>query len=88
VVESLAWGKFCLVSNAASLSEAGGPWAEYLDPWDLPAWVDRLGYYMQHPQEVRARNERIAREFRAPGWAQTAQAIHDVVVAASPKEQS
>ena len=43
---------------------------------------------MQHPQEVRARNERIAREFRAPGWAQTAQAIHDVVVAASPKEQS
>lgn len=87
VVESLAWGKFCLVSNAASLPEAGGEWAEYLDPWDLPAWVDRLGHYMQHPEEVQARNARIAREFRAPGWAQTAQAIHDVVLAASPKEQ-
>ena len=86
VVESLAWGKFCLVSNAASLPEAGGPWAEYLDPWDLPAWVDRLGHYMQHPEEVKVRNDRIAREFRAPGWAQTAQAIHDVVLAASPKE--
>lgn len=88
VVESLAWGKFCLVSNAASLPEAGGTWAEYLDPWDLPAWVDRLGHYMQHPQEVQARNDRIAREFRAPGWAQTAQAIHDVVLATSPKEPS
>lgn len=86
VVESLAWGKFCLVSNAASLPEAGGPWAEYLDPWDLPAWVDRLGHYMQHPGEVHSRNDRIAREFRAPGWAQTARAIHDVVLAASPKE--
>ena len=87
VVESLAWGKFCLASSAASLPEAGGTWAEYQDPWDLPAWVDRLGHYMQHPQEVQARNDRIAREFRAPGWAQTAQAIHDVVLAASPKEQ-
>lgn len=87
VVESLAWGKFCLASNAASLPEAGGPWAEYLDPWDLPAWVDRLGFYMQHPAEVQARNERIAREFRAPGWAQTAQAIHRVVTDATPKEQ-
>jgi len=87
VVESLAWGKFCLSSNAASLPEAGGQWAEYLDPWDLPAWVDRLAHYMQHPHEVEARNERIAREFRAPGWAQTAEQIHQVVLAArSPKE--
>ncbi|ROZ77456.1 glycosyltransferase family 1 protein [Ramlibacter sp. WS9] len=86
VVESLAWGKFCLASSAASLPEAGGPWAEYLDPWDLPAWVDRLGHYMRHPEEVRSRNDRIAREFRAPAWAQTAQAIHDVVLSAPPQE--
>ena len=88
VVESLAWGKFCLASNAASLPEAGGPWAEYLDPWDLPGWVDRLAHYMQHPAEVQARNERIASEFRAPTWAQSAATIHGVVLAASPKEES
>ena len=85
VVESLAWGKFCLASNAASLPEAGGPWAEYLDPWDLPAWVDRLAYYMQHPEAVARLNERIAREFRAPGWADTAAAIHAVVTGAEPR---
>jgi glycosyltransferase involved in cell wall biosynthesis len=82
LVESLARGKFCLASSAASLPEAGGPHAEYLDPWDLPAWVDRLGHYMAHPEEVEARNERIRREFRAPSWADTARQIHQVALAA------
>ncbi len=82
LVESLARGKFCLASSAASLPEAGGPHAEYLDPWDLPAWVDRLGHYMAHPEEVEAHNERIRREFRAPSWADTARQIHQVALAA------
>ncbi len=85
VVESLAWGKLCLASNAASLPEAGGPWAEYLDPWDLPAWVERLAHYMRNPQAVAERNQRIAEEFRAPSWADTASAIHQVAMAQSPR---
>jgi glycosyltransferase involved in cell wall biosynthesis len=80
VVESLAWGKFCLASNAASLPEAGSDWVEYLDPWDLPAWVDKLAFYMQHPQAVQERNARIAREFRPVTWIETAAAIHDAVI--------
>ena len=86
VVESLAWGKFCLASNAASLPEAGGSWAEYLDPWDLPAWVERLAHYMRHPEEIARLNDRIAREFRAPGWADTAAAIHSVVTGAGARK--
>lgn len=82
LVESLAWGKFCLASNAASLPEAGGPWAEYLDPWDLPAWVERLAHYMGQPQAVAEREARIGREFIAPRWADTAAAIHGVVIEA------
>jgi len=84
LVESLAWGKFCLASNAASLPEAGGDFAEYLDPWDLPAWVERLAHYMQHPEEVSRHNARIAREFRAPTWAGTAETIHRVALQAEP----
>ena len=84
VVESLAWGRFCLTSNAASLPEAGGEWAEYLDPWDLPAWVERLAHHMQHPQDVQALNERIAREFQPPRWSETAAVIHDVALKAEP----
>lgn len=80
LVESLAWGKFCLASQAASLPEAGGPWAEYLDPWDLPAWVERLAYYMSHPDAVAAHEAHIRREFQAPRWADAAVAIHRLVL--------
>ena len=80
VVESLAWGKFCLASSAASIPEAGGSWAEYLDPWDLPAWVDRLQMLMERPQEVQARNERIAAGFRPTPWSEACAAMHQVVL--------
>lgn len=86
VVESLAWGKFCLSSNAASLPEAGEGWAEYLDPWDLPAWVERLGYYMEHSEEVAARNARIAREFRPTPWSEACEAMHEVILGQATKE--
>lgn len=80
VVESLGWGKFCLASSAASLPEAGGDWVEYIDPWDLPQWVERLSHYMTHPGEVEARNGRIAREYRATPWQDTSAHIHRVAM--------
>lgn len=80
VVESLASGKFSLVSNAGSLPEAGADLVEYLDPWDLPAWVGRLGYYMEHPEALAAREQRIRREFTTPRWSDTARAIHQAVL--------
>ncbi|MEJ6021938.1 glycosyltransferase family 4 protein [Ramlibacter sp. PS4R-6] len=80
VVESLGWGKFCVASSAASLPEAGGDWVEYIDPWDLPRWVERLSYFMTHPQEVQARNERIAREYQPTAWRDTSAAIHRVAM--------
>jgi glycosyltransferase involved in cell wall biosynthesis len=86
VVESLAWGKFCLCSSAASIPEAGGDWCEYLDPWDLPAWVERLGWYMAHPEAVAARNARIENEFKPPSWRTACAAIHDAVIG-SPTPQ-
>jgi glycosyltransferase involved in cell wall biosynthesis len=85
LVESLAWGKFCLASQAASLPEAGGPWAEYLDPWDLPQWVERLGYYMANPDAVAAHETRIRRDFQAPRWADTAAAIHRLVLSSTDR---
>lgn len=83
VAESLAWGKFCLASNRSSVPEAGGSFAEYLDPWDLPAWVDRLSFYMRHPRQVQERNERIVREYTPPRWTDTAAQIHAVVQGAA-----
>lgn len=79
VVESLAAGKFSLVSDAGSLPEAGGDLVEYLDPWDLPAWVDRLHHHMSDPGATAAWEERIADAFVVPAWADTARTIHQSV---------
>ena len=71
VAESLAYGKFCLASNAASIAEFGGDLIEYLDPWDVPAWAERLGWYFRHPEEVAEREARIRLEYRAISWDET-----------------
>ena len=66
--ESFEFGKFCLCSNAGSLPEAGGDLAEYLDPWDLNAWVERIRYFADHPEEIEKRNQMIAQQFRPHSW--------------------
>jgi glycosyltransferase involved in cell wall biosynthesis len=75
VAESLAFGKFCLCSNAGSLTEAGGQFAEYLDPWDLPAWIERIRFFSQNPAEIEIRNRRAAMHFKARSWSDTSAAI-------------
>jgi len=76
VAESLAYGKFCISSNTSSLPEVGEQWVDYLDPWDLPAWVERLRHYITHPQEVAQRNAAIRAGYRPHAWRQTAQEIY------------
>lgn len=76
VAESLAFGKFCLCSNTSSLPEVGGTWVEYIDPWDLRTWVDRLRYYITHPDEVERRNSEISAGYQPHSWHETASTIY------------
>lgn len=75
VAESLANGKFCLASNAGSLPEVGGDLIEYIDPWDVPQWAERLKWYLDHPEELRKREGRIEAEYAAPTWENTARTV-------------
>lgn len=75
VVESFAFGKFCLCSNVGSLTEAGENLAEYLDPWDVIGWTDRIRFFTEHPEEVEIRNKRVAASFRSHQWHQTSSSI-------------
>jgi glycosyltransferase involved in cell wall biosynthesis len=79
VTESLAHGKFCLCSSAASIPEAGGEFCEYLDPWDLPAWVDRIAGLLCEPGHIAGLDARISQGFRPTAWASTAAQIHGFV---------
>lgn len=75
VAESLAAGKFCLASNAASIPEVGGDLIEYLDPWDVPQWAERLKWYFDNPESLASAENRIRREYSAPKWEDTAKVI-------------
>lgn len=81
VAESLAYGKFCLCANTSSLPEVGEQWVEYLDPWDLPAWVDRLRHFITHPQDVAQRNAAISAGYAPHPWRQTAADIYRHAIA-------
>lgn len=71
VAESLAAGRFCLAANCGSIPEVGGDLIEYIDPWDVPGWAERLLWYARNPQAVLAREERIRAEYKPTPWRQT-----------------
>lgn len=83
VAESLSYGKFCLASHSSSIPEVGGELLEYLDPWDVAAWAERLGYYFQHPEAVAERERRIQANYRPTAWAETGRFVLDQAVAAA-----
>lgn len=68
VAESLAAGKFCLASDQGSIPEVGGNLVEYLDPWSVPLWAERLKWYFDNPAALKNAEERIRKEFQPPRW--------------------
>lgn len=75
VAESLAFGQYCLCANTSSLPEVGGELVDYLDPWDLPAWVDKLRFLITHPDWLAERKARIAASYVPHPWRATADEI-------------
>ncbi|TPG39914.1 glycosyltransferase [Roseomonas nepalensis] len=75
VTESLCYGKVPIVANVSSLPEAGGDFAEYIDPSserELVSAAERLLF----DEEYRAvREEKIAREFQPRPWSAVAKQI-------------
>lgn len=75
VAESLAAGKFCLASNAASIPEVGGDLIEYIDPWHVSAWAERLQWYFSHPEDLAAKEARIKLCYKPTPWPVCAQHV-------------
>lgn len=75
VAESLAHGKFCLASNAASIPEVGEDFVEYVDPWDVPQWAERLRFYIENAAAREAREQDIRRRYRPVLWKDSAAGI-------------
>lgn len=77
IAESLSNGKFCIASNTGSISEVGGDLVEYIDPWDVPRWAERLKYYFDNPAALKEAQRRIHDQYRAPTWEATAKKVFE-----------
>jgi glycosyltransferase involved in cell wall biosynthesis len=72
VAESLAAGKYCLASSAASVPEVGGDLLDYLDPWNISEWVDALEKYLFVPGELALKEAAIKHRYKPISWKETA----------------
>lgn len=77
VAESLAHGKMCLASDAGSLREVGQGLVDFIDPLDILKWAERLRWYIENPDALAKAEARIAAEYVAPKWKDTAEQVFD-----------
>lgn len=85
VGESLAHGKTCIASNRCSIPEAGGAFAEYIDPDDLPGATAAFRRLLTDDTLRAMLEARIAAEFRPRSWAQAAGEMMARATAAKPR---
>jgi glycosyltransferase involved in cell wall biosynthesis len=75
VTESLGYGRPCIISNAASLPEAGGTLARYFDPDNAAEAYAVIRAAIEDPEGLASWGARIAREFTPVPWDRSARAI-------------
>jgi glycosyltransferase involved in cell wall biosynthesis len=72
VAESLAYGKYCISSSAASLPEVGGDLVDYHDPYDASECRRLIERAVFDPGLLREREDRIRREHHVTTWEECA----------------
>ncbi|MCX7371638.1 MAG: glycosyltransferase family 1 protein, partial [Alphaproteobacteria bacterium] len=87
VGESLAHGKACIASNRCSIPEAGGAFAEYIDPDDIPGATAAFRRLLADDALRAMLEARIAAEFRPRSWAEAAGEMMARATAAQPRAQ-
>ena len=64
-----------LAANASSLPEVGGALCEYVEPWDVDAWAERISHYYSHRDELSRRETAIRLEYSAITWGDTVRGV-------------
>ena len=78
VAEGLAYGKFCVASNASSIPEIGGDLIDYHGPNDLEACFALVERAIFDPKYRATREAIIRREYRMPSWVDCCQDIFEI----------
>jgi glycosyltransferase involved in cell wall biosynthesis len=75
IAESLAFGRFCVASNRASLPEVGGDLVDYIDPDDETGTLAVFERVLFEPGYLDAKTARVQSRYREPTWPECAAAI-------------
>lgn len=75
VAESLAYGKFCLASNAGSIPEIAGDILDYLEPWDVIGWAEKIKVYCADEEALQNKLRAIAARYKTTTWTETVASI-------------
>tara|TARA_R110000868_G_scaffold18003_2_gene78268 strand:+ start:15201 stop:18197 length:2997 start_codon:yes stop_codon:yes gene_type:complete len=75
--ESLAYGKFCLVSDTPPLRERGGHFVEFIHPLDAARWSDRIAFYANHQEALVPLQENIKNNWSPVSWVEATQILRD-----------
>ena len=79
VGESLAAGRYCIASNVAPLTEAGGGWIDYFDPVDFDACFDLVDRAITRTDYVRRREEKLQAGYKAQTWRDSARQVSLII---------
>ena len=66
--ESLAYGKFCLASDTPPLREIGDALIDYIMPYDVRMWAEKIVFYSSHSQQLKLKETKIATEWKNTPW--------------------
>ncbi|WP_395546961.1 MULTISPECIES: glycosyltransferase [unclassified Lacrimispora] len=77
--ESLNYGKFCIASDVDPLREIGQDFIDYVHPFDTMKWAEKILYYSNSKEELKKREEKIAREWHAVSWIECAEQITKIL---------
>lgn len=80
VAESLSYGKFCIASNSSSIPEIGGEFIDYVDPYDVSGWAQKILYYTRNQQDLDQRVNEITKNYKPYAWRETGYAIESVLL--------
>jgi len=80
VAESLNYGKMSIVSSASSLPEVGEDFVDYVNPYDIVGWAERIKYYLDNPQELIKREQKIQNHYQKNSWQNFAKQIYNQII--------
>ncbi|MCH7310294.1 glycosyltransferase family 1 protein [Acinetobacter sp. ANC 4805] len=87
VAESLSFGKFCLSSNAGSLTEVGKEYIDYADPHQLDQWAEKFLFLINHPEYVAEKEKQIRDQYRPTSWEECSKEILNSELFTSKQDQ-